>query len=127
MDSATRGNLLAAGQGAILLGGKRWLVRQPTDQDTATIGLFLTQRLKDQKRELPPVDEKFGQILADELQTVEGVRFLAWLLLHDGRNGKPTEAEIDAAIHKHSRADYFRRLEEESGMAALGNSDGRPG
>lgn len=138
--------------GTIKLGEKTYMVAQPTDKDMGAIAAFFQRRAKspvaalqddpdfkflsaDEQRERLAVaaKKKFDQALPFDahsmlsaLTSVEGVRFMAWLLIHKADPSFTPELAASLITEENCVA-VSVQLDDASGMAALGNSDGRPG
>lgn len=143
---------IAGAPGTINLGGRTFLVAQPTDSDMRAIAAFL------QKHALSPVaaleadpDFKYlppemqeekrrdaallkfkqgtpfdGPSALQALTGLEGTRFVAWILC---RKREPT-LTLEQVAGLITEANYLAaavELDVASGMADLGNSAGRPG
>lgn len=152
MDNNDRATSTAAANGSILLGGKVYLVGQPTEQDAMTVAVFLRKRAKskamrlqdDPEFQLLPEDERRRLVLAaatekfkddipfdayavmDLLASAEGTRFLAFVLL---RKNHPeiTYESLATLITEENAFGVYLELNAASGMEALGNLVGRAG
>jgi hypothetical protein len=151
MTKHEQANALAGAAGTIELGGHTFLVGQPTDADTRTIAMFVAKRLKDPLAALVnhPAWDRLSESQRDRLfdatlqkgadaaeltresafsilSSLEGCRFLAWLLIRKKHRDITLEQLGQWIVAENCEA-VFIQLDEASGMMQLGNSDGRPG
>ncbi len=153
---------VAGGPGAIELDGETYLVSQPTDQDMGSLRQWLRRKEKTRQSPLAALvhDPAFGELspelqrlamqetiklqhgggsemtqqaALDALWSVEGARFLAWLLIRKHHPEVTLEtfgppADLAAGLINAGNVDaVFVQISEASGMAKLGNLAGRPG
>lgn len=145
-------NAVTGAPGTISLGGKTYLVGQPTPDDMRAVAVFLGKRVKSPLQKLvdspawarlteaqqdrllartmdvSPDDVSVGGDDAMHILTsVDGCRFLAWLLIRK-RHPEITAAEIAGAITEENAEQVFVDLDEASGILSLEkNSGGQPG
>lgn len=150
MTQAEANQNAAAALGSIELGGRSFLVSQPTQQDTATLGKYLLGmaqnplkamaaeleglppelqkmaidsaiKLKMSRANVPTTEEESKGILMAMLFTPEGCRFMAWILLRKEHPDVTLEM-LKGLIHDGNYFDVLTTLTDQSGMASLGNS-----
>lgn len=130
MDAATANRLAPGGAGVITLGGVEYLVAQPTLADKETLqtrlALFVRQQAAKQGLRLKPGEGQSSEAILDAMCSVQGVRFLAWLLIRKVQPEVRRE-DLDAAITEDNCLQVFIELDDACGMGFLGNSAGGPG
>lgn len=141
----------SGGSGTITIGVHTFIVDPPTDKDLGTLLKFLKSRIKSPLQRVVD-DPGFKQLTGPDrraairaataatasqsgmdrggateaLQTVEGCRFLAWLVCRKNSPDLTIEA-LAVLITEENYLSVFVDLDEATGMGQLGNSAGRPG
>ncbi len=153
MDPERTAKAVAA-PGTIALGGKTYLVAQPTPQDLETVGRYLRKLLRNPLKALvadieslpesiramamdaamkiqanpptPKTKEEAAEACQALIQTPEGFRFLLWTILRKNHPDLTLE-QLKPLVTDANVDELAERLAEEAGLADLGKSLGGGG